>query len=182
MSTAANKPHVVTRRIGGLAAIQDPEVRSVIWIRSLTQAIRTELADLLDSRFSELEFVAVPTDPHDRIRHQFGQYAKDMRFLTSDIALLVTVFGEISNAQRVRVRLKSDASENFGESTDVRLRCTYPGSRPFIADRRQASAHVAVFRDHFKDERLDSRSSRAISLSLEKVHDTRGVQAKTGRF
>lgn len=119
---------ISTNHLGGLSAILHEDVNHVIWRRRLPDDALRELNALAGAT---TDFITLTTDPTDRLHHQLGKIRIDSRFLIMDLSLLITVFGELSNCQRVRVRLGEAGS--FPEwkapphTPCMRLCCAYIG-------------------------------------------------------
>jgi hypothetical protein len=153
----AQKPRVVTRRIGGLAALHRSHVQMVVWSRQLTPLISSELLDLAASGLKPVDFVTLTIDPTDRVQQQLAKVKIRSEFLINDIALLVVALGELSKARRIRVCLSAvqddDPVELMSKRSDLQLFCIYSdqGPRPLTKrstakKRSRLAARVVAFR------------------------------------
>lgn len=138
----APRPRIITHRIGGLSAIHSSDVHSVIWKRDLAPQVRTESSEVSASLGGAVDFVTLALEPEARIQQQLRKAKIESRFLAPDMSLLVNVFGELSRARRIRVRLGAvEDREEPGEA--IRMICAYQrtGSR-----KRPSDGYVMVFR------------------------------------
>ncbi|MFZ4682707.1 MAG: DUF1826 domain-containing protein [Terrimicrobiaceae bacterium] len=119
---------ISTQHIGGLSAILDADVQLVIWKRRLPAEIQTEMT-MLAELGTAASFIALATDPVDRIRHQLGKAKIRSQFLQHELSLLVTAFGELTNFARVRVWLgpAGDLIDRDLATNQHRLLCSYSG-------------------------------------------------------
>ena len=141
LAALSPKPQLITRRLGNLAAIRNPEVQTVIWSRTLAAQALRELDETGARPFS---FLSLTTDPFDRVQQQLRKAGVRSHFLACDITLLVSVFGEITSAERVRVRV----GEEPGGTPDFRLVASYGTRRAHPRTRlsRRPAGYAAIFR------------------------------------
>jgi len=162
------KPQFITRRLGNLAAIQNAEVQTAIWTRSLPATAQRELEDS-SVGLIPFSFLSLTIDPFDRVQQQLRKAGLRSHFLACDISLLVSVFGEITQAQRVRVRLKDSATG----VPEFRLVAAYEARRA-RATRRQSKdqplrsrSYAAIFRGNWAQDHPLAQPESEIWFSLE---------------
>ncbi len=117
-SPKSSSTQIVTRHLGGLSAIQDPKFQAVIWARKLVPSLRDELAGVKAMRPGR--FVCLPDDPLERVQQQLRLAGLKSHFLAFDMALLVTVFGELAGARRImaHIRMGEGGEATGGSGSD----------------------------------------------------------------
>jgi hypothetical protein len=141
------KPQLVTRRLGNLAAIGNPEVQAVIWTRNLPASAFRELEESA-AGLEAFSFLSLTIDPFERVQQQLRKAGLRSHFLACDMSLLVSVFGEITQAPRVRVRINDSAAG----LPDLRLVAAYEARRSRELPRQAKSrswrcrSYAAIFR------------------------------------
>lgn len=167
-SPKSSATQIVTRHLGGLSAIQDPKFQAVIWARKLTAPLREELAGVEVMRPGR--FVCLPDDPLERVQQQLRLAGLKSHFLAFDMALLVTVFGELAGARRImaHIRMGDDGEAAGGiASGGLRLVAAYEKGISGRAKRRLGS-YVAVIREEwFEDHPLAQAGGARLHLCLE---------------
>jgi hypothetical protein len=164
IAALAAKPQLITRRLGNLAAIRNPDVQAVIWSRTLPREARMEVATAAAAAREPLEFFTLSHDPFDRIQQQLHRAGVRSRFLSCDVALLVTVFGEILGLERVRVRLGggSDAT-----APAFRLVAAYETQRPARTATPRFSSYAALFRGGWSQDHPLASPGSGLQLVLD---------------
>lgn len=170
-TTLASKPQFVTRHLGGLSAIRQDEMQSVIWSRRLASPLRNELGDMAGA--DAVSFVTLSADPFERVQHQLRKAGVSAHHLTHDIALLVTVFGELSGADRITVRLQPGGAVARHSGKGLRMVAAYETNRRAANNKAKRLAnYVGIFRDEsFKDHPL-AHPATGLRVSLERAVDT----------
>jgi len=169
-TTATSKSQFITRHLGGLSAIRDEDVQTVIWSRRLTQPLRHELGGI-KKRDGAVSFVTLSADPFERVQHQLKKEGLEVHHLTHDIALLVTVFGELSGARRISVSLQPGGAPSRHAGDGLRMVAAYGANRRAADKPERMADYVAVFRDDwFRDHPLAHPAS-GLRLCLEKAVD-----------
>lgn len=168
---AAPRPRIITHRIGGLSAIQSPEVQAVIWKRDLAPQVRAESSEVSSSVVQALDFVTLSHESTGRVQQQLRKVRIESQFLAPDIALLVSAFGELCKARRIRVRLGAGgtAEEDLPDlGDDLRLLCAYQrmGMRKAPSD-----GHVMVLRGPRRGGKRLAGRTDGFFLQLDPVGD-----------
>jgi len=171
------KPQLITRHLGGLSAIHNTDIQAVIWRRRLVPELREELADF-QRQDEEIHFVSLPDDPLARVRQQLRKANLSAFFLAFDMALLVTVFGELSGASRIAAHLQTGASPQAegdkGRDGGLRLVAAYDGGQ--VERARRLASYVAIFRgEWFDDHPLAQCAAGSLRLCLEAAPLPRGA-------
>lgn len=167
------KPQFITRRLGNLAAIRNPEVQTAIWTRSLPSAAQRELEDS-SVGLTPFSFLSLTIDPFDRVQQQLRKAGLRSHFLACDISLLVSVFGEITEAQRVRIRLKDSAAG----VPEFRLVAAYEARRGRGPKRHgkgqpwRARSYAAIFRGNWAQDHPLAQPESEVWFTLEAVSPT----------
>lgn len=170
MIIAHPTPIVITRRIGGLSSILNPEIRTVIWTRAVQPAIRQELRRIAAGRVHPYAFITLSADPVDRVRQQLAQHGLHSQFLTFDISMLIMAFADLSNCERIRVSLNAPAQPLSGEPDSLRLLSAYAGVdfRRHLPGRPVQQGQVAIMRGDAVHENYESvRKAPPTSLYLQ---------------
>lgn len=162
------KPQLVTRRLGNLAAIQNPNVQTVIWTRTLPASAARELEEAA-ARVESFSFLSLTMDPFERVQQQLRKAGLRSHFLACDISLLISVFGEITNAPRVRVRLNDSAAG----IPNLRLVAAYEARRGRQALRQpkgqpwRSRSYAAIFRGSWAQDHPLASPDSNIWFTLE---------------
>lgn len=170
------RPQVVTRRLGDLSAIQNPVVQTVIWTRSLPRDTADQIFYAAAAIRGPLSFLSLTNDPFDRIHQQLRKAGIRSHFLVCDIALLVTVFGEISGATRVKARLNAGAELASSAAPGFRLVAVYGACRPRPAinaksPARRFASYVAMFRGNWSQDHPLANPSSGLWLAIDPAPD-----------
>ncbi len=166
------KPQLVTRRLGDLAAIQNPNVQAVIWSRILPRDTVNDLP-LPDS--GSLAFVTLVTDPYDRVQHQLRKAGLHSHFLNCDVALLVSVYGELTRSSRVRVTVSRTDGLAPAGPREIRLVAAYRGrlsTRTRITEPARTSrfaSYVGVFRGEWTQDHPLANPTNGLIVSLDSL-------------
>lgn len=163
------KPQLVTRRLGNLAAIQNPAVHTVIWSRTLPRENAKEIAVTVAASRSPVDFFSLTNDPFDRIQHQLRKAGIGSHFLACDIALLVTVFGEITHTSRVRAQLGTGPGSGAPASAEYHLVAAYGYPRKTFL---RFTSYVALFRGSWSQDHPLANPASGLRLSLDPAPDT----------
>ncbi len=158
------KPQLVTRRLGNLAAIQNPAVHTVIWSRTLPKDNAADIATATAVSRTPFDFFSLTNDPFDRIQHQLRKAGIGSHFLACDLALLITVFGEITGASRVRARLGSGPGSGAPASAEFHLVAAYGYSRRASS---RFTSYVALFRRSWSQDHPLANPSSGLWLTLD---------------
>jgi hypothetical protein len=162
------KPQFITRRLGNLAAIRNPEVQTAIWTRSLPATAQRELGEAA-SKLAPFSFLSLTIDPFDRVQQQMRKAGLRSHFLACDISLLVSVFGEITEAQRVRIRLKDSAAGQ----PEFRMVAAYEARRERGPKRQtkdqpwRSRSYAAIFRGSWAQDHPLAQPDSEIWFTLE---------------
>ncbi len=100
IAALTSKPQLVTRRLGNLAAIGNPEVQAVIWTRSLPASAFRELEESA-SGLEPFSFLSLTIDPFERVQ-QLRKAGLCSHFLACDLSLPVSAIRWKSEPSRLR--------------------------------------------------------------------------------